>query len=67
MRGLLDTLGAVYELARLAWIGRFHRRSSYATWRLETAFGCGWPGSRRELIGALLAYGRWIHRMRRGR
>lgn len=67
MGAILDVLGGLYELARLAVISRFRFRSAYWRWRLETAFGQGYPASRRELIRAILAYGRWAHRMRRGR
>lgn len=64
MRWLLDTAGALYELARLAWISRFNMRGAYWRWRWETAFGAGEP-PRREIIRAALEYGRWVRRMRR--
>ncbi|HMN41385.1 MAG TPA: hypothetical protein PKE29_11115 [Phycisphaerales bacterium] len=66
MRYLLDTLGAVYELARLGMISGFRVRGAYWSWRTSTAFGRGYPEHRREAIGAVLEYGRWVHRMRRG-
>lgn len=66
MRLLLDNLLAIYELARLAVISRFRFRGRYWQWRLHTAFGRGYPESRLELVRGLLAYGRWVHRMRRG-
>lgn len=64
---VVDTLGGLYELARLAVISRFNMRGAYWRWRLETAFGQGYPETRRELIHAVLEYGRWVRRMRRGR
>lgn len=67
MRGFLDTLGGIYELARLAVITRFRFRGPYWRWRLHTAFGRGYPESKRELVRSVLAYGRWIRRMRRKR
>jgi hypothetical protein len=55
----------LYELARLGAMSRFRFRGPYWKWRLHTAFGRGYPASRRELIRGLLAYGRWMHEMRR--
>ncbi len=66
MRWLLDTLGGLFQLARLGVISRFRFRGAYWRWRLETAFGQGVPASRRELVRATLEYARWVHRMRRG-
>jgi hypothetical protein len=65
MRTVFDNVWALYELARLAALSRFRFRGAYWRWRLHTAFGCGYPRSRVELLRALLAYGRWMHRMRR--
>lgn len=62
---LRDTIGAIYELARLAVITRFRFRGPYWRWRFETAFGRGMPATRRELLRRLLDYARWMHRMRR--
>jgi hypothetical protein len=67
VRALLDTLGGLYELARLAVLSRFRFRGRYWSWRMHTAFGRGVPASRTELVRAVLAYGRWMRRMRRGR
>lgn len=67
MRWLIDTLGGVYELGRLAVITRFRFRGAYWTWRLHTAFGRGYPPSRAELARSVLDYGRWVYRTRRGR
>lgn len=67
MGAILGCIGAIYELGRLAVISRFRFGGAYWRWRLETAFGQGYPASRWELIKAVLAYGRWAHRMRRGR
>lgn len=65
MRWLLDTLGGVYELARLGVLTRFRFRGAYWQWRLHTAFGKGMP-ARARLWHDVLEYGRWVHRMRRG-
>jgi hypothetical protein len=66
MRLILDNIFALYELARLAVISRFRFGGPYWKWRLHTAFGRGYPESRLELLRAVLAYGRWMHRIRRG-
>ncbi len=66
MRTLWDTIGGLYQLARLAVLTRFRFRGPYWRWRMETAFGGGRPSSRMETIRAVLAYGRWMHRTRRG-
>ncbi len=65
-RHAIDTVGAIYELARLGIITRFRFRGPYWEWRLHTAFGRGYPESRVQLIRAVLEYGRWVRRMRRG-
>lgn len=65
MGWLLDTLGGVYQLARLGLLTRFRFRGAYWQWRLHTAFGRGYP-ARRELLRSVLDYGRWMHRMKRG-
>lgn len=65
MRLVLDTLGGLYELARLGVITGFRFRGAYWDWRLHTAFGRGYPASRAELVRSVLAYARWVHRMRR--
>jgi len=65
-RHAIDTVGAIYELARLGIITRFRFRGPYWEWRLHTAFGRGFPESRVQLIRAVLDYGRWVRRMRRG-
>jgi hypothetical protein len=67
VRHLLDTLGGLYELFRLAALTRFSLRGRYWSWRLNTAFGRGYPATRSELIAATLDYGRWVYRTRRGR
>ena len=64
MRGAFENFGGLYELARLAVLTRFRLRGPYWSWRLHTAFGRGYP-PRGELIRSILAYGRWVHRMRR--
>jgi len=65
MRWLLDTLGGLYQLARLGVITRFRFRGAYWQWRLHTAFGRGYP-SRGEQWRSVLDYARWMHRMKRG-
>ncbi len=67
MRMFLDTIGGLYELLRLAILSRFRFRGTYWQWRMHTAFGRGYPDSRVELLLSILAYGRWMHSMRRGR
>ena len=62
---MLQTLCGIYELARLAAVSGFRLRGRYWSWRLHTAFGRGYPSSRLELIRSVLAYGRWMHIMRR--
>jgi hypothetical protein len=64
MRLFFQNLMALYELARLGVISRFRFRGPYWQWRMHTAFGRGYPESRIEMIRAILAYGRWIHRTR---
>ncbi|HLO40642.1 MAG TPA: hypothetical protein VK176_06430 [Phycisphaerales bacterium] len=66
MRWLLDTLGGLWELLRLGWITRFRFKGAYWSWRIHTAFGRGMPTSRWETLHAVIAYARWMHRMRRG-
>lgn len=66
LRWILDTAGGLYELARLAAISRLRFRGPYWSWRLHTAFGRGYPASRLELVRSVLAYARWVRRMRRG-
>jgi hypothetical protein len=66
MRHALDTVMGLVRLAQLALVSRLRLRGPYWTWRWHTAFGRGVPPSRRELIRAVMAYGRWMHRMRRG-
>lgn len=65
MRRLLDTLGGLLELLRLGILTRFDFKGDYWSWRLHTAFGRGFPGTRGEMVRAVLEYGRWVHRMRR--
>lgn len=67
MRMILDTIGGLYELSRLAILSRFRFKGPYWQWRMHTAFGRGYPDSRAELFASVLAYGRWMHAMRRGR
>lgn len=62
---ILETIGGLYQLCRLAALSRFRFRGPYWRWRLHTAFGRGYPASKRELLAGLLDYARWMHRMRR--
>jgi len=64
MKWVISTLGGLYELVRLGVLTRFDFGGPYWTWRLHTAFGRGYPESRRELVRSVLQYARWIHRMR---
>ena len=63
--GMLNLLGGLWQLVRLAAISGFRLRGDYWTWRLHTAFGAGYPASRWELVKSLIEYGCWVHRMRR--
>jgi hypothetical protein len=68
MRRAIETLGGLWELLRLALKTRCRLRGKYWRWRHETAFGSD-PAkmpSRRDRWRAMLDYGRWVHRMRRG-
>jgi hypothetical protein len=65
VRTLLDTLGGLWQLLRLAALSGFRLRGPYWQWRFHTAFGRGVP-PRGELIRAAIEYGRWVHRIRRG-
>jgi len=68
MKPLFENLAALYELLRLGVITRFRFRSPYWRWRLHTAFGgpqAAHPISLFSRARATLAYGRWVHRMRR--
>ncbi|MEX2219544.1 MAG: hypothetical protein WD749_12395 [Phycisphaerales bacterium] len=62
----IENIGALYELARLAALSGCRLRGKYWRWRKHTAFGRGYPASRRETVSSVLAYGRWVRRMRRG-
>lgn len=65
--GILELPLAIYHLLRLAIITRFRFRGDYWSWRLNTAYGRGWPCSRRELVLSTIDYGRWMHRTLRMR
>jgi hypothetical protein len=57
----------LFELFRLGVITRFRLNSAYWQWRRKTAFGSDpakWP-SRREQRQAAIAYGAWVHQMKR--
>ena len=65
----LDTVGGIWELFLLALKSRFRLRSAYWKWRNETAFGTD-PArmpSRVQRWRAVLDYGKWVYRIKRGR
>jgi hypothetical protein len=69
MRALFDTLGGLWELMLMALRTRFRMAGPYWRWRMETAFGAD-PRRRpprRQRLRAVLDYGRWVYRMKRGR
>jgi len=65
MRLLLDIILGVPELLRLGLVTGFRFKGPYWAWRWHTAFGTGRPESTRDLLGAMVRYGRWMGRMRR--
>ncbi|MHC4219611.1 MAG: hypothetical protein ACYSU7_14305 [Planctomycetota bacterium] len=68
-QGLLETLGGLWELVLLAARTGFRLRGPYWRWRGETVFGTD-PAtrpSRWQRVRAVIAYGRWVYRMKRGR
>lgn len=64
MRVLMETVGGIWQLAKLAMVSKCRFGGAYWKWRGYTAFGRGYPG-RGELIRGVLEYGRWMHRMSR--
>jgi hypothetical protein len=69
MRHLVETLGGTWELLLLAARSRFRVGGRYWRWRAETAFGAqreARPSRWRRAL-AVLEYGRWVYRMKRGR
>ena len=69
MRHLLDTIGGLRELFRLGLRVRFRRDHPYLKWRFETAFGTD-PSKMPDRAArrrAVLDFGRWAYRTRRGR
>lgn len=68
MRHFLLTISGLWALFILGCKTRFRFRGPYWRWRLETAFGADrskWP-PRRDRWRAMLEYGRWVRRMKRG-
>ncbi len=61
----METLGGLWALLRLGVRSGFRFRGAYWHWRLHTAFGRGYPASRWEMARSVLAYARWMHRVRR--
>jgi hypothetical protein len=69
LRGLVDTVGGLWELMLLGLRHGTKMKGPYWRWRAETAFGSN-PARRPPLsqrLRAVLAYGRWVYRMKRGR
>ncbi len=64
----LDTIGGLWQLLSMAARSRFRLGGAYWRWRRETAFGTDParlpPWSQR--VRQLLAYGRWVHQMKKG-
>ena len=69
MGRVVDTLGGLWELGVLAVRSRFRLRGPYWQWRHETAFGARAAArpTRWRRVLAVLGYGRWVYRMKRGR
>lgn len=68
MARMLEYVGGLWCLFMLALRSGFRMNSAYWRWRNETAFGRD-PATRpplRQRLLALLDYGRWVHRMKRG-
>jgi len=62
----LDTLGALWVLATLAWRSRGRLWSPYWRWRLQTAYPSGrHPGGWGPQARSVLEYARWAWRIRR--
>lgn len=62
-----ESIGGLWELALIAARSRMRFSGAYWRWRMETAFGSD-PAAmptRRARLGAILAYGRWVYRMKR--
>jgi hypothetical protein len=64
MKALVETLGGLWQLFRLAILSRFRFGGAYWKWRRHTAFGRGVP-PRGEMVHGIIEYGRWMHRMRK--
>ena len=67
MGRLVGTFWSIYELLRLGVLMRFGFGGGYWRWRMETAFGRGYPASWWELVRSVVEYGRWMHEMRTGK
>jgi len=67
MRAFIETISGLWHLARLAARSGFRLRGPYWRWRMETAFGTRRDErlSRADRCRAILAYARWVHRMKR--
>jgi len=67
MRSIADSIGGLWELVWLAVKTRFRLRGQYWQWRQETVFGGdpSSPLSRWDRFRVMLAYGRWVYRMKR--
>lgn len=67
MRHLLDSVGGLWQLVRLACITGFRFRGPYWQWRLHTAFGPTGKAPAGHAVSSMLEYARWVHRTRRAR
>ncbi len=69
MRRVIDTLGGLWELFLMGARVGFRLGRPYWRWRFETMFGA--DRARHPTLGrrvrVVLAYGRWVYRMKRGR
>ncbi len=66
IRFVIDTLGGMWELLRLAWVTKFKFRGAYWSWRMHTAYGAAGRPPRGRLVHDTLEYARWVRRMRQG-
>lgn len=61
---IIETLGGLWQLSRLAFHAGVRPGNAYWSWRLHTAFGKS-PPTRGQMIPLVLDYARWVHRTRR--
>ena len=65
IRAACDTLLGLIAVGVMLARTRFRTSGAYWSWRKSTAFGDAPPGGFVERLEALLAYARWVRRMRR--